>query len=241
MKTTRSGTGVLIEPWSCFRVRPSKWRELRQQGTTLYFCFTIWQSRYYLILAFLSLFVIVFQIQKNDKKDLTDKKIETPHPLPKARRSVHLPPPPLPPPTLCTCAWKTHVSGVVVDCLLFFECFSSGVLIIFLTKNKDGKIVGTSDPLSIGQESGGKYAHQWVLKKLNYYTFSMYSRSWLVREHRIILNVRYLLRNFSCWRAQRPIIAFGIELASKKNIIGRCCAQAPVRPTTQTQKRAKIK
>jgi hypothetical protein len=33
----------------------------------------------------------------------------------------------------------------------------------------------------------------------------MYSRSWLVREHRIILNIRYLLRNLSCWRAQRPI------------------------------------
>jgi hypothetical protein len=47
-----------------------------------------------------------------------------------------------------------------------------------------------------------------IVNKPCYYTFSMYSRSWLVREHRIILNVRYLLRNFSCWRAQRPIIVF---------------------------------
>jgi hypothetical protein len=43
---------------------------------------------------------------------------------------------------------------------------------------------------------------------LYYYTFSMYSRSWMVREQWIILNIRYLLRNSSCRRAQRPLIVF---------------------------------
>jgi hypothetical protein len=68
----------------------------------------------------------------------------------------------------------------------------------------------------------------------------MYSRSRLVRENRIIFGTYYVISAADVLM-QRPIIVFfWIELASKK-IIVRCRAQAPARPTTQTQKRAKIK
>jgi hypothetical protein len=61
--------------------------------------------------------------------------------------------------------------------------------------------------------------HVKYTNSIHYYTFSMYSRSWLVREHRIILNIRYLLRNLSCWRAQRPIIVFFYRTCIQKILL----------------------
>jgi hypothetical protein len=69
----------------------------------------------------------------------------------------------------------------------------------------------------------------------------MYSCSWLVREHRIILNIRYLIHNFICLRAQRPIIVFLDPTCIQKKLLDAVVPNPLARPTTQTQKRAKIK
>jgi hypothetical protein len=81
-----------------------------------------------------------------------------------------------------------------------------------------------------------------ILNHRYYYTFSMYSRSWLVREHRVILNIRYLLRNFSCWRAQRPMIVFLDRTCIQKKILLDAVVPKS-RPSQQLKpkNRAKIK